>query len=132
MATKTTKTNLSLTHGAVEFLERSGARNKSAFISKRLERTGSEVRHARGVLTACGWDDGDTFAALDALQGFWSTGYASPLIIAGELADYDGDDGEGPRDGWSERVAQVGQTPELAHALITLAQVVADGGRVGI
>ena len=127
---KTTKANISLTHGARGFLERSGARSKSRFISKRLERMGSEARHARGVLTACGWDDIDTHDAIAALQGLWSTGYASPLVIAGELAGYvDDDDGEPPRDGWGDRVAQVGQTPELAHALLTLAQVVADGGR---
>lgn len=125
-----TKATLSLTPSAVSFLERSGARSKSALVSKRLERAASEARHAHGVIAACGWDDIDTHDALAALQGFWSTGYASPLVIAGELADYAGDEPREDRaDAWSARVAQVGRTPELAHALLALAQVVADGGR---
>ena len=125
---KTTKANLSLTHGAVDFLERSGARSKSGFVSRRLERAGSEARHARGVLLGCGWSDAERAEGISALSAYWSTGYVDPLAIAGELADYAGDDGP-MSDRWRECVAQVGQTPELAHALLTLAHVVADGGR---
>ena len=121
---KTTKANLSLTH----FLERSGARSKSGFVSRRLERAGSEARHARGVLLGCGWSDAERAEGISALSAYWSTGYVDPLAIAGELADYAGDD-EPISDRWRECVAQVGQTPELAHALLTLAHVVADGGR---
>jgi hypothetical protein len=128
----TARLNLTISDDAARVLDaRGGERGKSALITRLLVAHERAIRHAEGVCIAYRLEAHERAACADALHGLWSEGHQDPSAIAGELHDaaalYRGDEAVNVRHGvdgdrWREIVEAVGQSPELAHALVTLSR----------
>lgn len=131
----TTQITLRLADDALELLDKScHDRERTAYVESLIRQQWRRWQTALDTLRVAGWSRGHILSAMDALNGSHSFGPRSATAVSLGLEDY-GASGLRPElypgdaimvpdtiDEWEALVAQVRDQPELADALLELAE----------